>query len=137
VSDNSCANPLDGGNPENMKRSIWASIIFVVLTVAASARNSPTLTIVNLAEDHATVRVLGPTAGSVEIDSSASRTVAVSGGEYRLKIRYCNPNGCQYTVSDAFIVTESAYAVSRITVTLHSAGGNLNERSISEAEFNN
>jgi len=111
--------------------------LLLMLVAAALAQNSPTLTVINNARDAASVRVVGPSPGSLEVASGTSQTVAVSGGIYYLKVRYCNSRGdCSYTRTGSFTVTQTPYSVSEITVTLHSTGGNLNERSISESEFN-
>jgi hypothetical protein len=120
-----------------MNRIVSVLLALFGIAIAAAVQNSPTLTIINQAQDPANVRVLGPTAGYLSISSGSSRTLNVSGGEYRLKIQYCDSRGnCHYSATDRFSVTQTSSAVSRITVTLHSTGGNLNERGISESEFN-
>jgi|SRR5215831_9544228 len=120
-----------------MKRLAFVLLLILALPMAATAE-SPKLIIVNQANDPATVRVIGPTAGYIEVPASASRAISISGGEYRLKIRYCAiHNRCHYSMTDIFYVTETTNTVSQVTVTLHSSGGNLNERAISESDFNN
>jgi hypothetical protein len=112
-------------------------VLLISFSAGAAGQETPTLTIVNQAAEVAGVRVVGPTSGSIEVPSNGNRTIALSGGTYRLKVRYCDLGGrCRYSQTDPFSVTQTTYAVSRITVTLHSAGGNLNEQDISEAEFN-
>jgi hypothetical protein len=119
-----------------MKRIAWTCSLLMIMALAALTQTSPALTVVNQAGDPATVHVVGPTSGYLEIASGTSRTVNVSGGAYRLKIRYCAARGsCHYSITDPFTINQSAYSVDEITVTLHSTGGNLNERSISESEF--
>jgi hypothetical protein len=109
--------------------------LFLAVGTAVFAQE-PTLTVINQASDSASVRVVGPTSGFIEIPPGTRQTVAVSGGVYQLKVRYCDGRGhCRFSKTDMFTVTQTSYAVSRITVTLHSVGGNLNERGISEGEF--
>lgn len=119
-----------------MFRTAFATIVGAVLLVtSASAQMMPTLTIVNQAGDAATVKVVGPTAGIVDVPSGGDQTVSLSGGVYELRIRYCNASGCRYTRTDSFVVTQTPYAVSRTTITLHSIGGNLGEKPITATEF--
>jgi hypothetical protein len=120
-----------------MKQAALFVGLLLNLALSAVAQTSPTLTVVNQAGDGATVRVVGPTSGYLEVAAGASRTVAVSGGVYTLKVRYCNASGnCRYSETSSFTISQSAYSVDEITVTLHSSGGNLNERSISASDFN-
>jgi hypothetical protein len=123
-----------------MKRIAMASAALTGLLLAlgalANAQIFPILTVNNQAGSPTSVRVVGPTSGYLDVPASASRTVAVSGGAYRLKVRYCDGGGsCRYSETDPFVVTQTSNSVSDITVTLHSTGGNLHERGISESEF--
>jgi hypothetical protein len=125
-----------------MKRSAIVSIaltfLLVILGTFANAQDFPTLTVNNQAGSPASVRVVGPTSGYLDVPASSSRTINVSGGAYHLKVRYCDGRGgCSYSETDTFVVIQTPYSVSDITVTLNSTGGNLHERSISESEFNN
>lgn len=120
-----------------MNRIFSATVLVGLVALSALAQTSPTLTIVNQAGDPATVHIVGPSAGYIDVSSGATKTVSISGGTYRLKIRYCNGGRhCRYSETDSFNVVQTYNSVSRITVTLHSVGGNLNERGISESEFN-
>lgn len=111
-------------------------LLFHLSTSTSQAQESPTITVANQAGDTATVRVVGPTTGVLQLTPGTSQTVGVSGGTYHLMIRYCNSGGhCNYSKTDFFTVTQTAYAVGRITVRLHSAAGNLNERTSSASEF--
>ena len=111
-------------------------VLFQLAGVASHARDYPTLTVFNQASESAAVRIVGPTSRYLELAPGASQTAGVSGGVYHLLVRYCDRGGgCRYSKSDPFAVTQTSYSVSRITVTLHSASGNLGERSSSESEF--
>ena len=119
-----------------MSRTIFATLICaVLLVVGASALPMPSLTLVNQASDEATVKVVGPTTGLVQIVAGGRQTVAVAGGLYELRIRYCRASACRYTRTDSFVVTQTPYSVSRTTITLHAAGGNLDEKPITAADF--
>jgi hypothetical protein len=125
----------EGEIPMN-RIAVNITLLLLSLGVAAMAQNTPTLTVINQASDSASVRVVGPTAGYLQVASGMSHTVAVSGGTYHLKVRYCDSRGhCHYSKTDSFTVTQTASSVSQISVTLRAAGGNLNEENISESEF--
>ena len=113
--------------------------ILVSLASLASvsySQGAPALTVINQALESATVRVVGSTAGYLELPPGESRTTVVAGGVYRLIIRYCDSGGrCHYSKTDSFAVTQTAYSASRITITLRSVGGNLSENSSTASEF--
>ena len=108
----------------NRLNLVLVAALLGLATTAVIAQDVPTLTVVNQAGESASVHVIGPTSGYIDVTSS--RTVNVSGGVYYLKVRYCSSAGnCRYSKTDPFTVTQTAYQVSAITVTLHSVGGNL------------
>jgi hypothetical protein len=103
---------------------------------AAQEPPSPTVTVVNTSADPVLVKFVGPTSGILSVSPGGAATSAVSGGGYYLKLRYGASDGhYRYARTADFQVTQSAYSVSRITITLHSVAGNMNEREISPREF--
>ena len=81
-------------------------VLLISFSAGAAGQETPTLTIVNQAAEVAGVRVVGPTSGSIEVPSNGNRTIALSGGTYRLKVRYCDLGGrCRYSQTDPFSVT--------------------------------
>ena len=118
-------------------RLIGCALLFVLVTVGlASAQNTPTLSFVNFSGENATVKVTGPTSGYVEVPNGASRTVAVRGGSYSIVIRYGTPGNFTYQRGDEFSVSESAYSVDRISITLHKVpNGNYHTHETQQAEF--
>lgn len=101
-----------------------------------AAQERPTITFQNQSGDDALVRLEGPTAQLVPVSDSGARKVEVSGGTYRIFVRYGRLGKYRYTKGRSFSVTETAYQVSDIYITLHTVpGGNYESGSSSETEF--
>ncbi|MBS1819339.1 MAG: hypothetical protein JSU08_15500 [Acidobacteria bacterium] len=118
-----------------LRRILTAIACWALLAAAAHAQMRPTLTIVNMSSDEATVKVVGPSGGLVQVAPGGRQAVSVSGGLYELRIRYCRRDGCRYTRTDSFVITETPTSVSRTTITLHSAAGNLGESPMAPSDF--
>src|ERR1022692_1144958 len=105
-------------------RSIFKCAVLTVLLVVlaagvATAQNTPTISFVNYSGESATVKLIGPTGGYIEVPNGASRTVGVRGGAYTIVTRYGVSGNYSYQRGDQFFVSESAYSVDRISITLH------------------
>jgi hypothetical protein len=101
-----------------------------------SAQDRPTITFSNQSGDSALVRLEGPSARIVPVPDGASRTVEVSGGVYRIFVRYGDVGKYRYTKGRPFSVTETAFQVSEIFITLHRVvGGNYESDPSNETEF--
>ncbi|HLC18327.1 MAG TPA: ankyrin repeat domain-containing protein, partial [Thermodesulfobacteriota bacterium] len=83
------------------------------------------------------MKLIGPTAKSVEVPVGESRTVNAAAGEYYILVRYGNnPKAYRYAKGDPFIVTQTATEYSATSITLHKViGGNYPTRPASSKEF--
>ena len=64
------------------------TVVVVLSPVPVGATGRASLTLDNASGDDALVRVDGPTTGYVEVPNTSSRTISVTGGTYRLFVRY-------------------------------------------------
>ena len=119
------------------RRLIPALVVAIVATASTLwAQSRPTITFDNQSGENALVRLAGPTSGLVGVPNGAARTVEVSGGEYRIYVRYGEPGRYHYTKGDPFTVYEGRDGVDVITITLHKvANGNYGSRPSDAAEF--
>src|SRR4051812_21785494 len=78
-----------------------------LLSISAGAAGRATLTLENASGDDALVRVSGPTTGYVEVPNSSSRTINVTGGTYRLFVRYGQPGKFSYTRGEPFTIVDN------------------------------
>jgi len=126
-----------------MQKIFGRILVSVVLAVICSKGSTaqqpqPTIQFTNQSGDDATVKLAGgPTTGYVDVVSGGSASVAVRGGVYWIVTRYCDRRGaCSYSRGESFVVTESAYSVSRIHITLHKVvNGNYRTDPASAREF--
>jgi hypothetical protein len=91
-------------------RSIFKCAVLTVLLVVlaagvATAQNTPTISFVNYSGESATVKLIGPTGGYIEVPNGASRTVGVRGGAYTIVTRYGAPSNYSYQRGDQFFVS--------------------------------
>ena len=113
------------------------SLLAALAVAPLLAQERPTITFENRSGDDALVRFVGPTAGTVAVADSSSRTVEVRGGTYRIYVRYGQPGKYRHTKGDSFTVYEGSDGVDPISITLHRViGGNYGTAPSSEAEFN-
>ena len=118
------------------KRAVLAALIVVVAAGIAAAQNMPTISFVNYSGESATVKLVGPTAGYIEVPNGSSRTVGVRGGSYAIVTRYGAPGNYSYQRGDQFFVSESAYSVGRISITLHKVpNGNYHTKGAKPTDF--
>jgi hypothetical protein len=120
------------------KRVVLLIGLWTLLTdlVPAQDRLYPSVTVVNRSGDPVLVKFVGPTPASLSVAAENSETTEVVVGGYYLKLRYGARNGhYRYARTGDFFVQQTAYSASRITITLHSVAGNMNERAISAGEF--
>ena len=118
-------------------RLLGSALLFVFSTVAwVGAQNSSTLSFVNFSGENATVKVIGPTSGYVDVPNGATKTVNVQGGSYSIVVRYGVPGSFTYQRGDQFEVSESAYSVDRISITLHKVpNGNYRTHNVQGTGF--
>jgi hypothetical protein len=69
------------------KRAVLTVLLVIVAVAVAAAQNTPTVLFVNYSGGDATVKLVGPTAGYVEVPNGATRTVGVRGGYYTIVTR--------------------------------------------------
>ena len=118
------------------KCAVYAVLLVLVTAELVAAQNAPTLQFVNYSGENATVKVVGPTSGYVEVPNGATRTVGVRGGSYSIVIRYGSPGNFTYQRGDQFLVSESAYSVDRISITLHKVpNGNCHTHDSQGSDF--
>ncbi len=95
-----------------------------------------TVTFDNQSGLSALVKLVGPTATSVEVEAGIKKTVEAAPGHYLIKVRYGTPGSYSYSKGDEFDVTETATSFSKISITLHKVvGGNYGSKAISERDF--
>ncbi|MBI5902570.1 MAG: hypothetical protein HZB84_03675 [Deltaproteobacteria bacterium] len=124
---------------------IYAALLFVMLCFLLNppfirAEAPPnTITFENQSGEPGLVKLIGPTALSVEVPVGGSRTVNAAAGEYHILVRYGNdPKAYRYSKGDPFTVTQTATKYSATSITLHKVvGGNYPSRPASSAEFDN
>lgn len=123
-------------------KSLGREFIVAILLLANTAglgaqalRN--TITFDNQSGEFSLVKLVGPTAQTVEVPSGEKRTVAVAAGEYYLLARYgADPRRYTYSRGESFKVEETATQYSALTITLHKViGGNYPARPASAEEF--
>ena len=113
------------------------ALVVSLLSISAGAAGRATLTLENASGDDALVRIAGPTTGYVEVPNSSSRTLNVSGGTYRLFVRYGRPGRYSYTRGELFTITDNGQEWEEVTVTLHKVpNGNYHTSPSDEGEFN-
>ena len=118
------------------KRAVLTVLLVIVAVAVAAAQNTPTVLFVNYSGGDATVKLVGPTAGYVEVPNGATRTVGVRGGYYTIVTRYGRPGGYSYQRGERFFVSESAYRVDRISITLHKVpNGNYHTARARSSDF--
>jgi len=102
---------------------------------AQTARS--TITFENRSGEPALVKLVGPTAQTIEVPQGESRTINAAAGEYYILVRYGdNPGQYTYTRGEPFTVQESTIQYSVLTITLHKViGGNYGTRPSSAEEF--
>jgi hypothetical protein len=101
------------------KLALVTAIVVSLLTVPIAARGRATLTLENGSRDDALVRVIGPTSGFVDVPSASSRTVYVSGGAYRIFVRYGQSGSYIYTRGEPFSIKDDHQGWEEVTITLH------------------
>jgi len=122
-------------------RSLFKCAVLTVLLVlvaagVAAAQNTPTVSFVNYSGEDATVKLIGPTGGYIEVPNGSSRTVGVRGGPYTIVTRYGTAGNYSYQRGDQFFVSESAYSVDRISITLHKVpNGNYHTQRAQPTDF--
>jgi hypothetical protein len=118
------------------KCTVYAVLLVLVLAGVVAAQNVPTVRFVNYSGEDATVKLSGPTGGYIEVPNGESRTVSVRGGSYSIVTRYGRPGNFSYQRGDQFSVSESAYSVDRILITLHKVpNGNYHTRKAESTDF--
>jgi hypothetical protein len=121
----------------NRRVLIRFALYALVAVMPLIAQDRPTVTLENRSGDDALVRLVGPSSGTVSVADSATRTVEVHGGTYRMYVRYGLAGKYRYTKGDSFVVYEGPDAVDQISITLHKVvGGNYGTAPSNEAEFN-
>jgi hypothetical protein len=107
----------------------------IALSSSAFPQNN-VVTFDNKSGEPALVKLLGPTATSVEVPNMETRSVSALAGQYHIKIRYGSPPAYRFARGEGFVITESALSRSLITMTLHKvAAGNYESYPILEEEF--
>lgn len=96
-----------------------------------------TITFENQSGEYVLVKLVGPTAQSLEVPNGETRTVNVAAGEYSILARYgSTPDQYTYTKGDPFMVTKTTTQYSAMTITLHKVvGGNYPAHPTSQEEF--
>ena len=118
------------------KCAAFAVLLVLMMAELVAAQNVPTLRFVNYSGEDATVKLIGPTSGYIEVPNGTARTVGVRGGSYAIVIRYGTPDNFTYQRGDQFQVSESAYSVARISITLHKVlNGNYGTRNAQPTDF--
>lgn len=113
------------------------ALLLTVMAVPSRAAGRPTIAFENRSGENAAVRLVGPTGGLVTVADGSTRTVEVSGGAYRIYVRYGVEGKYRYTRGDSFTIYEGPDGVDQISITLHKVvGGNYGTSPSSEAEFN-
>ena len=105
--------------------SLAITVLSFVLCASGQGSESPTITFINQSGENCLVKLVGPTAAFVNVPTGTQRSIAVRGGNYDILTRYGEAGHFRYTRGDPFDVTETAYSVSDISITLHKVvGGN-------------
>ena len=110
-----------------VRERLFVTILVLTFAISASgqANDSPTITFVNQSGENCLVKVVGPTTGYVNVPNGTQQTINVRGGQYHILERYGNAGHFRYTRGEPFEVSETAYSVSDISITLHKVvGGN-------------
>jgi hypothetical protein len=123
----------------------FAAIILAAVNIASAApipdekaeNYLNTVTFDNQSGEYGVVKLVGPTAKTVDIPHGQKRTVNVAAGEYYILVRYgSKPERYSYSKGDPFTVHQTATQYSCITITLHPVvNGNYRTRSSSREEF--
>jgi len=127
-------------NP-NMKtkpctKGLLSLTVVLAFLIPAVTEADSKVTFDNQSGKPALVKLAGPTASSVTVENNKKESVSVAAGHYFIKVRYGTPEAYSYSKGDEFDVTETATAVSDITITLHKVvAGNYGSKAISETEF--
>jgi len=123
-------------------KSLGAGFVVAILFLASTASLGAqalrsTITFDNQSGEPALVKLVGPTAQTVEVPNREQRAVAVAAGGYYLLARYgADPRHYTYSRGDPFKVEETTTQSAVITITLHKVvGGNYPSRSASREEF--
>lgn len=118
------------------KRAVLAVLVGVLAAATAVAQSTPTVRFVNYSGEDTTVKLVGPTAGYIEVPNGASRTIGVRGGSYTIVTRYGRPGNYSYQRGEQFFVSETPYSVDRISITLHKVqNGNYHTQKARSSDF--
>jgi len=112
------------------------TVLFFVVCASGQGNESPTITFVNQSGENCLVKLVGPMTTFVRVANATQKQVAVRGGHYYILTRYGDAGHFRYTRGEPFDVTETAYSVSEISITLHKVvGGNYNTHPDSGSDF--
>jgi hypothetical protein len=115
---------------------VTVAVLSFLLCANGQGNESPTVTFVNQSGENCLVKLVGPTAGYVNVPNATQRSISVRGGRYYILTRYGDDGHYRYTRGDPFDVTETAYSVSDISITLHTVrDGNYETRPVSGSDF--
>lgn len=118
------------------KRAVLTVLVGVLATAVALAQNTPTVRFVNYSGEDATVKLVGPTAGYIEVPNGASLTVGIRGGSYTIVTRHGKPGNYSYQRGEQLFVSETPYGVDRISITLHKVqNGNYHTQKVRSSDF--
>ena len=119
-------------------KHLFVTILVLTFAVLASgqASDSPTITFVNQSGENCLVKLVGPTTGYLNVPNGTQQTINVRGGHYHILTRYGDTGHFRYTRGEPFEVSETAYSVSDISITLHKVvGGNYTTNPDSGSSF--
>lgn len=115
---------------------VTVMVLSLTLFAIGQASESPTITFVNQSGENCLVKLVGPTTSYVTVPNGTQQTINVRGGQYHIRTRYGNAGHFRYTRGEPFEVTETAYSVSDISITLHKViGGNYTTYPDSKGDF--
>jgi len=118
--------------------SVALLVALLSLPPAAQAQYHSSITFQNGAGETALVKLVGPTARTISIGRSESRTVsAVESGRYHIVVRYGDSEqNYSYIKGDPFDVEESGGQYSEISITLYKvANGNYGTSPARKEDF--
>lgn len=125
-----------------MMKSLGSGFVVTILLFASAAGLGAqalhnTITFDNQSDEPALVKLVGPTAQTVDVPHGEKRMVTVAAGEYYLLARYgADPSHYTYARGNPFTVEETTTQSSVITMTLHKViGGNYPSHAASREEF--
>jgi hypothetical protein len=129
--------PVQPQYPTQATQPVQPVYYTYTVPVAPVRHGSAIVTVDNESGEPALVRLVGPTANEVYINSGWQGTFRnLAAGRYVIRVRYGFPGHYRYTEGDAFDVMSTATTYSRIAITLHAAAeGNYAARPISSGYF--